>query len=31
MFKALLLEEKDGKVTSRVAELAEDAPAGRAT
>jgi|SRR6185369_5174190 len=25
MFKALLLEEKDGKVVPRVAELAEDA------
>ncbi len=32
MFKALLLEEKDGKVTSRVAELAEDAlPPGDVT
>src|SRR5882762_1053298 len=32
MFKALLLEEKDGKVASRVAELAEDAlPAGDVT
>ena len=32
MFKALLLEEKDGKVTSRVAELAEESlPAGDVT
>jgi acrylyl-CoA reductase (NADPH) len=32
MFKALLLEEKDGKVASRVAELAEDSlPAGDVT
>src|SRR5258708_229594 len=32
MFKALLLEEKDGKVTSRMAELAEEAlPAGDVT
>jgi acrylyl-CoA reductase (NADPH) len=32
MFKALLLEEEDGKVASRIAELAEDAlPAGDVT
>ncbi len=32
MFKALLLEEKDGKVVPRMAELAEDAlPAGDVT
>jgi acrylyl-CoA reductase (NADPH) len=32
MFKALLLEEKDGKVASRVADLAEDGlPAGDVT